>query len=50
MAAGCSDQEIADRLFVSLTTVRTHLTAVLRKLGCARRGQVAHRLGPGGGA
>ena len=35
-----TDQEIADTLFVSVRTVTTHVSAVLRKLGVASRRDV----------
>jgi len=37
MSAGLSNQEIADRLFVSLNTVKTHASAIFSKLGVKRR-------------
>ncbi|MEM1250086.1 MAG: LuxR C-terminal-related transcriptional regulator [Acidobacteriota bacterium] len=39
LAEGCSNQEIADRLFVSLNTVKTHLSHVYDKLDVRRRTQ-----------
>ena len=41
MARGCSNQEIADRLFISLATVKTHIGRVLEKLDADNRVQVA---------
>jgi DNA-binding CsgD family transcriptional regulator len=32
MRQGCSTEEIASRLFISPVTVRTHVSAILRKL------------------
>lgn len=39
MAEGLSNQEIAERLFVSLSTVKTHSSNVLEKLDVKRRTQ-----------
>ncbi len=39
MARGLSNQEIADRMFVSLNTVKTHASNVFAKLGVQRRTQ-----------
>jgi DNA-binding CsgD family transcriptional regulator len=41
VAAGRSNPEIAQTLFVSRATVETHLRSVFRKLGIASRGQLA---------
>lgn len=43
-AEGLSDKDIARRLGIGFTTVRTHLAAAFRKLGCEGRTQLAHRL------
>ncbi len=43
LRGGASTAEIAGRLFVSTTTVRTHVSAILRKLGVADR-QAAVRM------
>jgi DNA-binding NarL/FixJ family response regulator len=37
MRTGATTEEISARLFISATTVRTHVSAVLRKLGVADR-------------
>ena len=37
MAAGLSNQDIADRLFVSTSTIKTHVSNVLAKLDASRR-------------
>lgn len=39
MAEGCSNQEIADQLFVSVHTVKTHTTNIYEKLQVKRRTQ-----------
>jgi DNA-binding CsgD family transcriptional regulator len=39
MAEGLSNQEIADRLFVSLSTVKTHANNLFEKMEVARRTQ-----------
>ncbi len=37
MRKGATTQEISDRLFVSPTTVRSHVSSILRKLGVPNR-------------
>ena len=41
VARGLSNQQIADRLFISEGTVRTHMSRVLNKLGYSNRVEVA---------
>lgn len=43
MADGLSNQEIADKLFISLATVKTHVSNVLLKLNAKRRTQAIQR-------
>jgi two-component system, NarL family, response regulator LiaR len=43
MATGLSNQEIADKLFVSLNTVKTHLSNLFIKLDAKRRTQAIQR-------
>lgn len=43
MADGLSNQEIADKLFVSLNTVKTHSSRLFEKLGVKRRTQAVER-------
>lgn len=43
MAQGLSNQEIAGRLFVSLNTVKTHISNVFSKLDAQRRTQAIQR-------
>jgi DNA-binding CsgD family transcriptional regulator len=45
VASGLSNKEIATRLFVSVTTVESHLSNVYGKLGIRSRTQLATRLG-----
>jgi DNA-binding CsgD family transcriptional regulator len=39
VAGGATNQQIADRLFISEKTVRNHLTAVFDKIGVSSRSQ-----------
>ena len=43
VAEGCSNQQIATRLFVSLSTVKTHLHHIFQKLDVGRRTQALSR-------
>ena len=43
MAEGCSNQEIASRLFVSLSTVKTHGSNLFEKLDVKRRTQAIEK-------
>jgi DNA-binding CsgD family transcriptional regulator len=43
MAAGASNQEIADRLFVSLNTIKTHTSRMFEKLDVKRRTQAVEK-------
>lgn len=43
MARGLSNQEIAEKLFVSLNTVKTHTSNLFEKLDVKRRGQAAEK-------
>ena len=43
MAEGCSNQEIAARLFVSLSTVKTHNQNLFEKLDVKRRTQAIEK-------
>lgn len=44
VSARRTDQEIADELYLSVRTVTTHVSAILRKLGVSSRRDVADRL------
>lgn len=43
MAQGYSNQEIADRLFVSLNTIKTHTSRIFEKLEVNRRTQAVEK-------
>jgi LuxR family maltose regulon positive regulatory protein len=43
LAAGSSNQQIADRLFVALVTVKKHVSNLLTKLGAANRTEAVAR-------
>lgn len=44
VAAGLSNREVADALFLSTKTVESTLTRIYRKLGVTSRSQLAARL------
>lgn len=43
LAEGLSNQEIADKLFISKNTVKTHLSRLYEKLEVSRRTQAIHK-------
>jgi len=43
IAQGCSNQQISERLFISLHTVKTHARHINSKLGVERRTQAVAR-------
>lgn len=43
MATGCSNQEIADQLFISLPTVKSHISNLFVKLDVRRRTEAVHK-------
>ena len=43
LAEGHSNQEIADKLFVSLNTTKTHISNIYSKLGVSRRTQAVQK-------
>ncbi len=43
LAQGCSNQEIADRAFVSVSTVKTHISNLFMKLDVSRRTQAVNK-------
>jgi DNA-binding CsgD family transcriptional regulator len=45
VAGGLSNKQVAERLYVSVATVDTHLRGVYAKLGVRSRTQLARRLG-----
>ncbi len=43
MAEGLSNQEIADKLFISLPTVKSHSSSLFNKLAVKRRTEAVHK-------
>lgn len=43
LAIGLSNQEIADKLFVSLNTIKTHISSIYSKLNVKRRTQAIQK-------
>ena len=41
VAAGCSNREIGERLYISQNTAANHVRAILQKTGCANRAEAA---------
>lgn len=41
VAGGCTDQQVAERLVLSVKTVRSHLDRIRDKTGCRRRPELA---------
>ena len=41
VAAGMTNRQIAARLYLSPRTVQTHVSHIMRKLGAARRSEIA---------
>jgi DNA-binding NarL/FixJ family response regulator len=41
IAKGCTNQEIAAELFISMSTVKTHITRIQSKLGARNRVEIA---------
>jgi DNA-binding NarL/FixJ family response regulator len=44
LANGLSNREIGEKLFVSIRTVKAHLTSIFQKTGCRDRLELATRL------
>jgi len=45
LSKGHSNQEIADELFVSLNTIKTHISKIYQKLNVSRRTQAVQKAG-----
>jgi DNA-binding NarL/FixJ family response regulator len=41
VATGCTNSEVADRLYITLSTVKTHITSLMNKLGARNRVEIA---------
>ena len=41
VAGGCTNSEVADRLYITLSTVKTHITSLMNKLGARNRVEIA---------
>ena len=41
VAAGATNKEVANKLFMSVATVKTHLTRIYGKVGVSSRGQLS---------
>ncbi len=50
ISAGCTNQEVADRLFISLATVKDHNYNIFRKLGVRNRVELVTLVRPDGNA
>lgn len=46
VAEGLQNKQIADRLYLSVRTVETHVARLLQRTGCADRGELAAHLAP----
>ncbi|MFF3404486.1 helix-turn-helix transcriptional regulator [Streptomyces sp. NPDC002659] len=44
--SGCTNRDIAQRLFITVKTVEVHLTSVYRKLGISRREEITEHVSP----
>ena len=41
VANGCTNQEISDRLYISINTVKVHIRDIMRKTNVSKRQQLA---------
>lgn len=44
LVSGLSNQEISEKMFVSIRTVKAHLTSIFKKTGCRNRLELATRM------